>query len=142
MSKIDDSTEARIAALASWLDVDIDDLDEVDYQDNCFTTGTKEWLVLTDEEADTAAKEDIELSLWAFKRDFLSAYMPEGVDSEHLEKLNDLCEDSNPLILALVGDRLDDLSWDAIASDGRGHFLSGYDGYENEVGPFYVYRTN
>ena len=35
---------------------------------------------------------------------------------------------------------------DAVLSDGRGHFLSSYDGYEHEVkingNYYYIYRTN
>jgi hypothetical protein len=29
---------------------------------------------------------------------------------------------------------------DAISTDGRGHFISSYDGEENEQGDYYIYR--
>jgi hypothetical protein len=41
---------------------------------------------------------------------------------------------------------IDSLVEDAISADGRGHFLSSYDGDENEETvngqTFYIYRTN
>jgi hypothetical protein len=31
---------------------------------------------------------------------------------------------------------------EAVSADGRGHFLSSYDGEENEQDGFYIYRIN
>ena len=47
-------------------------------------------------------------------------------------------------ILALIHKcgNFDSFVQHAIAADGRGHFLSSYDGEENEAGEFFVYRTN
>jgi hypothetical protein len=53
----------------------------------------------------------------------------------------ELCESANPIIEALIED-MDHFVSDAISSDGRGHFISRYDGEENEEGEFYIYRTN
>jgi hypothetical protein len=36
----------------------------------------------------------------------------------------------------------DELMKDAISTDGRGHFISSYDGEENEQGDYYIYRRN
>jgi hypothetical protein len=38
--------------------------------------------------------------------------------------------------------KFNDFADEAISADGRGHFLSGYDGNENEQDGFYIYRTN
>ena len=50
-------------------------------------------------------------------------------------------------VLQLLADNstiknFDDFVEDAVRADGRGHFLAGYDGNENEQGDFYLYRTN
>lgn len=121
--------------LAAYLEVDRSDLDESGYRENEYHLGRQqEYLILTDEEADEAAEEYIEESLWAFQADFLSAYI-NRLRPEHIRKIQELYEDANEPIQALVGDRFDELVQDAIASDGRGHFLSPYDGEENEVWP-------
>lgn len=53
----------------------------------------------------------------------------------------DLCENANPLVMALIDD-INDFIYDAIIADGRGHFLSWYDGKEHEQNEFYIYRIN
>lgn len=50
-------------------------------------------------------------------------------------------EDSNDDFMKLIQD-FDEFVSDAEKSDGRGHFLSSYDGEENEVDGYYIYRTN
>ena len=110
-----------------------------------------DYLVCTDEEADEKAKEYIEDTLWAFNPWFLAEWS--GVDHEVFEAIqsNERYEGNNDAILRLIGDNLGDLVHDAIATDGRGHFLSSYDGEEHEVNLspytgeneyFYVYRLN
>jgi len=64
-----------------------------------------------------------------------------GIDREVFEKLQDSCETANDAIFKLIKD-FNKFVQEAIATDGRGHFLSGYDGNENEQGDFYLYRTN
>jgi hypothetical protein len=54
-------------------------------------------------------------------------------------------EDANDLVLALIesDSNLGFFVRSAIQADGRGHFLSGYDGEEIETkGGMYIYRTN
>jgi len=51
-------------------------------------------------------------------------------------------EDANDIMKALVGENIDELVNEAVSSAGRGHFLSSYDGEENESGGFFIYRTN
>lgn len=139
------ATEAsKVEALAAWLEVDTDELSESSYDDSLIEYGREEYLVLTDSEADGRTEEYVRDSLWAFRSSFLVNYMPEGVTEDVLEPMQEkLCEDATPAIVAMVGDRLDELVEDAISSDGRGHFLSGYDGEEIELtGDLYAYRTN
>jgi hypothetical protein len=56
-----------------------------------------------------------------------------------------LSEDCNDLMLALITD-FDLFVSDAVSSDGRGAFMSGYDGNEVEIVQdgeyFYAYRQN
>jgi hypothetical protein len=94
----------------------------------------KEWALFTDEEADKAVKSYIEESLWAFNKSFLSDQT--GLPEEVFSTLQQDGESSNDAILSIVekcGD-MDTLVSDAMSSDGRGHFLSPYDGHEKEWG--------
>lgn len=110
-----------------------------------------EYKVLTDEEADEAAKNEIYNSLWAFNADFIlrhTAFYEDSSqreDDEFIKALKQLqgsiCESANAIVKALIID-LEDFADDAIEADGRGHFLSYYDGREHEQDEFYIYRTN
>lgn len=111
-----------------------------------------EYMVLTDDEADERAREYIEQSLWAFRPGFLANMT--DMPYQAFEKLSELCESANDLVLAIVEKTcgLDELVEEAISADGRAHFLNTYDGNEDEVTvvddefasewEFYVYRTN
>jgi hypothetical protein len=103
------------------------------------------YIVLTDEEADEKAKESILQSVWAFTPNFLASFT--GFDISIFEAIqnNNKCEDNNDAILSMVKDE-DEFVSEAIRWDGRGHFMSSYDGHENEesVGgvTYYIYRMN
>jgi hypothetical protein len=129
-------------ALAKYLEVEIEEVEE-GYSDDTFEVGRKEYLVLTDDEADEKAKEYILESVWAFNPDFLAAHAREGIDADVIKAIqaNEKCEGNNKALLALIEDKEHFVS-DAILSDGRGHFLNTYDGEENEEGEFFIYRTN
>lgn len=107
---------------------------------------SNDYLVLTDDEADEKAKEDILESLWAFNASFIAYHT--DLDEEVIQAIQDngKCESNNGTIHNLIkklGD-LDDFVSDAISEDGRGHFMSSYDGNENEETvngtTFYIYR--
>ncbi len=109
---------------------------------------SNDYLVLTDDEADEKAKEDILESLWAFNASFIAYHT--DLDEEVIQAIHDngKCESNNDTIHNLIkklGD-IDDFVSDAISADGRGHFLSSYDGNENEETvngtTFYIYRQN
>ena len=123
----------------SWEDMNVPLWDELDlpeesrYDDFIFDYGKYEYLVCTDDEADERVKESIESSVWAFNPDFIIRHskLPwEAVDMVEYF-CRDKCESANETILALIDD-IDEFVSDAISTDGRGHFLSNYDGKENE----------
>lgn len=137
------TTDPRIEALAKFLQVEVTDISE-GMDENSYDCGG-EYLVLTDNEADELAAERIKDSLWAFNAEFISSHTKHGFDDAQLSAIKEmqgrLCESANSIIEALIVD-LDHFISDAISCDGRGHFISSYDGNENEVGEFYIYRTN
>jgi hypothetical protein len=112
-----------------------------------------EYLVLTDEEAVKAVKESILETLWAFNPRFVvmhtKFYLESSIEADEAfeealkEMQSKLCEDANPIIRALIVN-IDDFVENAIQADGRGHFLSSYDGEEIELnnGKYYAYRIN
>lgn len=125
------------------------DFSEARYGDNRYESGRVTYLVLTDDEADEAAAEAIKNSLWAFNASFISGHTKKGLSDAAQKALQEaqakLCEGANDLVESMIDD-LDDFIEDAIRADGRGHFLSSYNGEENEesVGgtTYYIYREN
>lgn len=111
-----------------------------------FENLSDDYLVLTDDEADDYVLEYIKESVWAFSPDFLAEHT--NLPVEVFEALQDKCEDSNEAILRLIENQttIKGFANDATRLDGRGHFLSSYDGDEHEVtikGTYYfVYRMN
>lgn len=128
----------KASTLAEHLDCDIDDL-ENGYHNNYFNLGDMEFLVLTDNEADNMAKEYIKETIWAFSSWFLSKHT--NIDEEIIQHLQDKCEGANEPLLRSIID-IDAFIDEAIGLDGRGHFMSTYDGQETELNDLYIYRTN
>lgn len=96
-----------------------------------------EYLVAnSDDEADEAAAEKIKADLWAFRASFIARHVNVDLDATCIKAIEEmqakLCESCNPIIEALLGENLDAFIDDAIESDGRGHFLAGYDSEEQE----------
>jgi hypothetical protein len=137
---------AEVRALCAFLDCEPDDvsLERYDhYGLNLYSASGGDYAVGTDEEADAAAMEYIKESVWAFNASFLASFT--GLPEEMFRGMQDKDEDTNDAFLICV-ERADGglkaFVEEAISSDGRGHFLSGYDGEENEEGEFFIYRTN
>ena len=133
----------REQALADFLGCDADEVKEADYGNNYFEAEGCEYLVLTDEEADEACIDYIKDSVWAFNSSFLSYFcdLPEEV----FTALQPQCESSNEAILKLIERSeggFEGFVEEAISADGRGHFISSYDGEEIEEGDYFIYRTN
>lgn len=130
---------AMLAYVRANMDADAteDDIEAYSYDDTEFKTPERDVRILTDEEADERLRAYCEETLWAFNANFLADYMPEGIDADEIESIRgDRCEDANPALVALVKaadeDGLNRLAEDAGAADGRGHFLSSWDGEEIE----------
>ena len=142
----------RIKALAKYLELTKEEEKEIYYESyDIYCYGNQEYLVLTDDEADEKVAEYIKDSVWAFNPSFLSSHS--DIDEGVFKLLQDKCESANEAVLKLIKD-FDKFVEDAVGTDGRGHFLSSYDGEENEIGLFkffcpeynnetyYIYRTN
>ena len=139
----------RILALMAHLGSDPDDYDIFDvaaYDETTIEDGRDEYLVLTDTEADTLARERAESDLWAFNTSFLCGYIPALRNNRAADAFakmqGSLCEDAGDLIAAMLGDNLDRCIDDAVSCDGRAHFLASYDGYEYEAQGYYIFRVN
>ena len=130
---VNKTEQEKIEALAKHLDCSIDEA----------INSMDDYLVYTDEEADVAVHNYIYDSVCFFKSDCIASHS--GVDEEVIKKLQELNENSNEAIKSLIKD-FDHFVYDAICVDGRGHFLSSYDGEENEItvngNIYYVYRSN
>ena len=116
-----------------------------------------EYIVMGDEKAYETAYHEISQSLWAFNTDFILDHLKDDIEhgdnpvdladlKEGLKALQEkLCEGANAIIHALIDD-LEAFVDDAIAADGRGHFISSYDGEEHEVTvdgeTYYIYRIS
>lgn len=135
-------TTAKIDAVRAFLGTDAD-ITPTRWDENTFATDEGDFLVLTDEEADARAREDIENSLWAFRPGFLADFLDLDRDCAItiIEALAEKCEDANESLQKLVGDRFDALCEKAIRDDGRGAYLASYDGVENEQDGLFIYRT-
>lgn len=117
----------------------------------------EEFYVLEDERAYALAYQIIKDELWAFTPEFIAEHLKHDiVYCDVPVDLNDLrlairavqerlCEGANAIIQALIDD-LNEFVEDAIAADGRGHFISSYDGEEHEVTSYdetyYIYRLS
>ena len=105
-----------------------------------------EYLVLTDEEADKQAEEEIKNCLWAFNADFIIEHMADVPYSTELanainQMQSSLCENANSIVAAMIDD-VEKFCNDAIIADGREHFIAWYDGEEIETENFFIYRIN
>ena len=103
-----------------------------------------EFLVLTDEEADNTVVEEIEQSLWAFNTDFIlehSIFDYDDISRKIIKAIAGLYEDGNEAMKKII-DNFEVFVEEAIESDGRGHFISQYDGNEIETENYYIYRMD
>lgn len=140
----EDDVLNKIIALAKFEDVDVLEVGTGNVDDNEFEVSGKTYLVLTDDEADKKATDYIRESLWAFNADFLAFYT--GMPTEMFEAVQPQCEGANDAVIRCVerAGSVEDFAAQAIRADGRGHFLSPYDGREDEETvdgeTYYIYR--
>tara|TARA_A100001011_G_C14115591_1_gene758940 strand:+ start:299 stop:760 length:462 start_codon:yes stop_codon:yes gene_type:complete len=134
----------KVKALKYHLTLNDEETNQITLEDGeYFHFGDKEFLVLTDEEAEEQASDYIKNSVWAFNSSFLSSHT--GIREDVFKLLSDKCEDSNDAVLSMIKD-FDSFVRDAISSDGRGHFIATYDHgeYVEEINntEYFIYRTN
>lgn len=137
----------KIEALKSYLESqgDLEDGVEVTADGWCMRLSDgREWLVLTDAERAETLEDDLRSESAQF---FNPSFLAEQTDLPQVvfEKLCDGTADVNDAVVALIDQRggMARFMEAAVAADGWGHFLSGYDGEEIELpGGFYAYRHN
>ena len=138
-------------SLAKFLDLDEEEAEEIKeaewdkYGLKVYRADENEYAIGTDEEVNLAMKLCIADSVWAFSPAFivdqcdLPCELTEVINGFQEEK----CEGANDVILALINKCADfDLFVsDAIRTDGRGHFLNGWDRKEYKEGDYFIYRV-
>jgi hypothetical protein len=99
-----------------------------------------EYLVLTETETEEMVKQEILGSVWAFNASWLADYVP--LAKTVIVKMREaMSEAANEALLALIKDP-DQFIADSVAADGRGHFLSDYDGKEVKFEGWFIYCQN
>ena len=132
----------RLLAFALFEGLTVEECEEVSIDGAEISYGGGCYHVCTDEEADELTAEYIKESVWAFNPGFLSNQT--GIDQEVFEMLSEKCEGANDAILSMIDDFKGFVA-DAIAADGRGHFLNNWDGSETEQKAqnemYFIYRN-
>lgn len=150
----DEDNWPHIRALCAFLNCEPGELKTTHnhYELPVFCTGNGEFAIGTDSEADSAGVDYVKNSIWAFNTSFILGEC--GLPCELEDCIRSFqekeCESANDALLALVEkcSSLESFAQAAFSADGRGHFLSGYDGNENEQEDpetgetFYIYRTS
>lgn len=132
-------------AIAEEFDCEVADI--VDLSDDTYQICGREYLIIDDDTANEKCKDYIQDNLWTFYPHFLSSET--GFSEEIFEAIicTDVEKDKNDAIYALIesGCGIDNFVESAIRSEGRGHFLSSYNGYEIELNTeetLYAYRLD
>lgn len=148
--------ENRRIALAQNLECLPENIIPSPHSDKIFNVGAREYLVVTEQEAAEIIAEQIENELWAFHPEWLiqrtllrdTAKFASADYEAILQAFTAiqpyLMETCNPMLRGLIeatcGMPL--FIEEAIAHNGRGHFLAPYDRDEKRQGDFYIYRMN
>ena len=126
--------KTKLQTIAEYLECDVDQIED----DGVFQLGDREYLVLTEKEAYENAENYIKDTIWAFSPWFLSKHT--GINEDIFELLQDKSEDSSEVITNSIKD-MDEFIADAISEDGIGHFIADYNGEEEELNDFFIYRV-
>jgi hypothetical protein len=141
----DTATEPKQTALAAFLECEPEELTlerHEHYGLEIYSLGSKEFAIGDNAEADAACAAYVKDNLWAFNASFLASET--DLPEECFAALSEKFESGNDAVLRMVEKTcgLNSFVQSAISADGRGHFLSGYDGEETEQDGFYIYRIN
>jgi hypothetical protein len=136
--------DIKITALSQYLEINENEIEKDNYNQYCIDN--KEYIVLTNEEANEFVANNIKETIWAFNAEFLICYFNCKIDVKYIKLLQQkYCEELNDFFMSLIKD-MDIFIKDAILQDGRGHFIFSYDGNEEEViienTVYYIYRIN
>ena len=146
----DADAAGMVRALCAFLDCRPDELNREKYDHYglaLFSYGREEYAIGTDEEADEACAECIKDSAWAFNARFVLSEcgLPFELEAAIQAFQSKECESANDAIVTLIEKTcgMNEFVKSAIRADGRGHFLSSYDGneYASADGTFVIYRT-
>lgn len=134
----------KIEALAKFLEVEVSEIEILPYDENAFQHGNAEYLVLDDNEADERAKGYIADSVWAFNANFIIKHSSildfDDASEKIVHTIAEQCEYGNDAMKKLIDD-FDVFVEDAVSADGRGHFISSYDGAEHEQDGYFIYKV-
>ena len=134
-------------AVAKIADVPVEEVVPLEHgkTGSMFKVGDEEYLVCNNLQADRLAYKAIRESVWAFNPDFILKHAKIEAKPDVVAALREmqsrLCESANPLVLAMIRN-FDAFAKEAISIDGRGHFISMYDGVSRKIDDHYIYRIN
>ncbi len=135
-------TEQRRMALVNHLNVSIDEVKEIkEFDNNIFEYRTKEFRVLTDQEAIQATKEEIERELWLIKPYELASLT--GQPQIMFEKVNrDVVGKTNKEIKQMINEScgMDKFVNNLIEKNGRSFYLANCDDKERRQDGFFIYK--
>lgn len=140
-------------ALAAHIGCDWSELEPMRFDHyglDSFQVGKEEWAIGSDDDVDDAVCSSIKDSLWAFRASFIleACGLPFELEEAFHAWQEKGCEGCNNALYRLICKTGDfaDFVIEAVRCDGRGHFLSSYDGEEVQldtpVGRFYAFRIN
>ena len=132
----------KIKALAKFLCVDADQITRIGKGRFFCNSLQNDYLVVNEAQRDQLCIDNIEDMLWAFNASFLKQHMHRNVSEKAILKIQELYEDANLTIRAMVGPRLEGLIAQAIGLDGPAHFLNTYDDQEHEQDGYFIYRMS
>lgn len=96
----------KIKELAEFLGCDEEDITVSNWNNRVFELGNKEYLVVTDEEADEEATSRIEEDIWAFSAKFILETCGIDYNAAVISSLKEMqercCESCNPFFLSLI----------------------------------------
>ena len=148
--------ENRRIALAQNLECLPENIIPSPHSDKIFDVGAREYLVVTEQEANCIIAEQVENELWAFHPEWLvrhtllrnnEKFAPadyEAILQAFSAIQQHFMETCNPMLRGLIEATCGMLLFieEAIAHNGRGHFLAPCDEDEEKQGDFYIYRMN
>ncbi len=136
----------KAKTLKKYLGIKIDEI-KTDGDGFEIVGSDERYLVLTDQEANEAVKEYIKESICYFNASYIAIYSRLSKEViEHLQEKHVAVyggqEEINDLLIRELTIDFNRFVINVIEEDGRGHFLSSYDGDEHETGDFYIYQID